>query len=483
MSETPRDSMQQLADLLRNLSVESRPSGKGTLKISKLKRGGNFSTWHAQLRVHFEMNELWGHVKDGDQVSEVKKALCKRDMMAAVDEELLMLIINHESAKAMLDTLTQLFVGTRIAKQMKLRQEFFELKFRRNWVQFMNSTQNIISQLVGCDGVLSWKEQTILFLDKLPKYINFLTHPKRVEIMSKVEVTIEDFNKCFAEILSYLIANGLYDMSANVNVKKEEEKNENLPSSNSAFSAGNKKKFKQKFRKGKGPTCWNCGKSGHIRRECPELSSTKTAANLNKNADVQRNKTNMPLEFAVFKCKTEVLKSKELLNRAELFKRGFILDTGATNHVCGEREKFVELLPLKQPEQIETANGIVMVKHTGTVKFVNDLGREVKLSNVLFWEGAPNLMSGSCITKNGNKILFEENAAVILDRTWKQLYKTKERVGGVFMMKFKPESEQFVGNVVKLWHNRLNHCSKKKLEATIADRVPVKEICREAQES
>ncbi len=70
------------------------------------------------------------------------------------------------------------------------------------------------------------------------------------------------------------------------------------------------------------------------------------------------------------------------------------------------------------PEAIhlQTASGTFTATKSGTLKGMFENGIEVTLEDVLFWEGAPNLVSVSKIVKNGCTINFQRNKAIIYDQ-------------------------------------------------------------------
>ena len=74
----------------------------------------------------------------------------------------------------------------------------------------------------------------------------------------------------------------------------------------------------------------------------------------------------------------------------------WLVDSGATHHVCGDKDLFIEMKPLTKPRDMECANGSdERVEFVGTVEIDLPLDEDkqvarVKLANVLYVPRAPN---------------------------------------------------------------------------------------------
>ena len=64
------------------------------------------------------------------------------------------------------------------------------------------------------------------------------------------------------------------------------------------------------------------------------------------------------------------------------FTGSFILDSGASQHVCGDEGLFLELVGKENEESIFTANGVVRATGVGKVRVVLDNGLDVTLHDV-----------------------------------------------------------------------------------------------------
>ena len=85
----------------------------------------------------------------------------------------------------------------------------------------------------------------------------------------------------------------------------------------------------------------------------------------------------------------------------------FYLDSGASNHVCGDWSLFQSLHPVEEPLIIETASGEATADYTGTIICTsNEI--EIELKDVLYYAGAPNLLSVSKLTSAGCEVKFSK---------------------------------------------------------------------------
>ena len=156
--------------------------------------------------------------------------------------------------------------------------------------------------------------------------------------------------------------------------------------------------------KGKGPKCHHCGKFGHIRRNCNEWVKKKNDSNekearskklrVNK-AEVRRRDSSSSDGDCVGLMVNDVLSANStgLLNK-------WIVDLGATCHMCFDDKLFDELHSLEQPLEVMLGDGYA-VEATGRGTVVLELtevggkASRCKLHEVLYVPDLSyNLLSG-----------------------------------------------------------------------------------------
>ena len=120
------------------------------------------------------------------------------------------------------------------------------------------------------------------------------------------------------------------------------------------------------------------------------------------------------------------------------------------------------------------ANGIIQYSKEGIVDVSLDNGLQVELKDVIYWPGAPLLLSVPKLVDKGVKVDFGSNKAV-LSRNDQVLYEAV-RYDNMFVVNLKtiPKAKCLIS--VAVWHNRLNHCGKKRLMSTLGDKVKRQDV-------
>ncbi|CAA7030339.1 unnamed protein product [Microthlaspi erraticum] len=148
----------------------------------------------------------------------------------------------------------------------------------------------------------------------------------------------------------------------------------------------------------------------------------------------------------------------------------WVIDTGATNHICHDRNAFSTFKPLPDTT-VSLPNGIlVSIVGLGTIP----LGSNLVLTDVLYIPQFKfNLLSVSSLTKSlGCKIWFDESSCVIQERTQGLMIGMGRQVANLYFLDI--ESLSFQGTSVSsvvanvsspdLWHKRLGHPSMSKIQ-------------------
>eukprot|EP00924_Labyrinthula_sp_SR-Ha-C_P002217 augustus_masked-scaffold_19-processed-gene-4.37-mRNA-1 protein AED:0.39 eAED:0.40 QI:0/-1/0/1/-1/1/1/0/1346 len=416
-------------------------------KLRKLGLNGDIYDWIAQLQAHFETLGFWEHVSEGTQIEvqdagvsvDLVKARCRRDLLGSLEMELVVAVRHYSSAYEMFRTIKRMFVGSVANQKRKLRQELAQITFERDYFRFMTRFQALVAQLDSMNGVISWQDLSLNFLERLPKSLSMVTHSlKRVAESSPDARSI--WETTFDAVLDYLMDSGLYHPGKNSQVSEREM----------AMKTGETtSKKKRKKKKKSSARCFGCGKKGHYRSECPEKNSKKGKESGEKPRKNQREEAWM--------CAAK-------LNEKRI---SFILDSGATQHVCGEGELFSNKVRIPE-RQISTASGEICTDKAGDVKLTLENGKPVSLSGALYWPGAPRLLSVAALTAKGVDVSFSKDVATIMSKG-KVVYKAKRCADGLFRVHFLPKEKAMVS--LEVWHNRLNHCSEDRLVRSVSSLV------------
>lgn len=149
----------------------------------------------------------------------------------------------------------------------------------------------------------------------------------------------------------------------------------------------------------------------------------------------------------------------------------WIIDSGASQHMCNSKESFSEMKELNQPIMIRVGNNEkVEANHIGTVKIstkVKNKLRQGNLHNVLYAPNlAVNLFSvGSCIAA-GNKVIFNDNQVGIYNKEGKMIANGIKNRGLFKLNQSSSEATCFIAesSSYHLWHSRLGHLGGQNLK-------------------
>ena len=176
------------------------------------------------------------------------------------------------------------------------------------------------------------------------------------------------------------------------------------------------------------PKCFHCGRIGHKKINCWDLMEEQDSRQFGRSSENRENANvmcNSEYAWDMRKYKTEdekyiSLMVKNKTNDVIKRNRDWIIDSGATSHMCNDRKLFVDLND--KNEEVELGDGYtVAVKGSGRIKMEMEIpGRKTKLcmlSEVLYVPDLSyNLMSVSKMVKNGKGIEFKGDSCLIVDK-------------------------------------------------------------------
>ena len=219
------------------------------------------------------------------------------------------------------------------------------------------------------------------------------------------------------------------------------------------------------FKKIKG-NCWVCGKSGHRAQDCrhrKDQNVPRNVANSTPNNQAA-NVTAMDLDLVA------VISEINMISNV----KGWWVDTGATRHICGDKNLFSEFTPIIGGEKLYMGNSstsVVEGKGTMLLKFTS--GKIVTLVDVLYVpEIRKNLVSGPLLSKKGFKLVFESDKFVL---TKAGMYIGKGYLtDGMFKLNVivsdainKNNASVYIADSFDIWHARLGYVNNKLIHRMI----------------
>lgn len=164
----------------------------------------------------------------------------------------------------------------------------------------------------------------------------------------------------------------------------------------------------------------------------------------------------------------------------------WVIDSGASMHMCHSYNLFHNLTKLKQPSKVSLPNGSTkLVLYSGDIK----INSKLNLQNVIYLPFFKyNMLSVSALTKTSNIVMkFFIDHCILQDRVTQEVIATRSLQGGLYMLNkngcipFRPhnnsvcyiyctaptsninETHSFPMNSYMLWHHRQCHIFNIKL--------------------
>ena len=349
----------QTTRLLRNRKARKRDIEMAESKsvVSTLV-GSNYPTWKVQIKMLLIKQGLWDVMNEDipEDPVEYRKYSSKRDRALAtivlnVDTSLLYLIGDPVDPVNVWTKLEAQFQRKSWANKLSLRRKLYGIKLKVN-----ESVQAHIKSMVEIFDALSVigdhveeEDRVVHILASLPESFEMLV--TALEANSEVPA------------LEVVVERLLHEES-----KKNEKGNCKVPCHDALV--GRHQKFKDKSL-----VCYQCGKTGHIRRNCDMTGNKKKESahmtnHRNKYRTHDSSSSDEENEDNNFdECEALIVIDKALSTVSKESKNKWIIDSGASKHMCNDKQMFVKLVDLKEPQMVKVGNGYpVRVKGKGTIK-------------------------------------------------------------------------------------------------------------------
>lgn len=467
--------------------------------------GKNYTQWKFRMDLLLEEKQMKCFVentlaeaieKKDRGITEAEMILrekkCKSLLAQAIDDEQLQYVMDKDSAKAMYDALVTMFQRKSITSQLLLRRRLLMMKFngadlQDHFAKFDKLIRELKfagAQLIDMDIIVN------LFLT-LPNSFDVVI--TSLESMDETKLTLD------------YVKGRLMDEFA----KKNGGSTQSQPKSESASAMQVKNS----------PLiCYGCGEEGHIKSRCNQRKGGKSKSKSNSKPNFQAKKNSSAncassgkeeegsLLCAVSECgqataaaftsdgnnnnsesiekhsedthqtEAQALKSNKV---AEAQTATFVLDSGATDHMANNKDYFDELSSIngknisvaKKNERISVhQQGDILVKTFQSGDTSIKTMKDVLYSNDL----KCNLMSIRRLTRNGYKVVFENDDATVMKND-AIIFIARAKPNGLYEVELQIEHSIFAGiagekNVNRitqdLWHFRLGHvnvCDLKKM--------------------
>ena len=294
-------------------------------------------------------------------------------------------------------------------------------------------------------------------------------------------------------------------------LERDEETEQGESSNSMAFAGRFSKQQSGKFQKRSGPKCWtcgeeghrssdcsqnrdkdkdcrNCGLRGHIARNCRTQNSGEGRSGGNKDSGEGRgggNRNKGMKKSMVFACPPGT-------SLSELW----ILDSGASAHLCCQKEMFSELRELREgeSEEIQGVGDSVRVEGIGKVPLIcqTEEGEmtEIILEEVKFAPQAQVNLAALSKFLNKGATLHSEGSVVSLQMEGEKFLEAENQDGVSVIRTVSRKPRAFAASAAdegRLWHRRFGHAScetlAKMAEDSLVEGLPSAAALRRAGES
>ena len=412
---------------------------------------------------------LWGIVNDTEDTPnderEIPKFMLRRDralatIVLSMEPTLLYLLgPDPEDPTEVWKKLADQFQKKTWSNKLTLRRKLYDLKLKdgQSVQKHVKALTEIFDELAIIGDPLDDESKVVHLLASLPDAYDILVTALEASAeVPKLEVVTE-------------------------RLLHEETKRKDKDSSNTDAKAISTKHRNPR----KGPKCHHCGKIGHIKRDCWELMKKpeKSTSSWNdKNRSKTQNACTAEQEEEKEKIISLVAENVLTANR----KSNWIVDSGATCHMCNKEELFSELSSLEIPQDITVGDGYsVQAIGKGTVILemnISDNKNVVcKLSDVLYVpQLSYNLLSVSKAARNGKQFQFEDSKCYITD-TKHGVIGIATKYGNLYHLNCNELKDKEnhaamkcsgkTGTKEDVWHRRYGHLGAQNLERLARDKL------------
>ncbi|CAM8904976.1 unnamed protein product [Rhodiola kirilowii] len=378
--------------------------------------GLNFSTWQPKMhfRLHFYLSQLGLgrclteetlRVAENETDRQVLMAynawkdseyLCRNYVLNSLNDVLYKVYKTKSTAKEVWEAVDRKYRPENAGSKKYTVGRFLEFQMvdSKTVTSQVNDLQFIMHDMNSEGMVVNEPFQVAAVIEKLPSgwkdFKNYLKHKRKEMSMEDLVIRLknEEDNRSSDKRLKL--------STGRANVVEHGESSKGKKPFNKLGPKGGtiKKKTHSKFA-GK---CFNCDKEGHRAADCKSKQKKKKKVNVAEGDDED-------LLVAVI----------SQLNLADSNPKEWWLDTGATHHICSDKNAFSELKLSENGEKVYMGNSATSeVKGKGSVILKMTSGKELKLTNVSYVPDIrKNLVSGALLDAHGFKIVFESQKVVL----------------------------------------------------------------------
>ncbi|CAK9827482.1 Retrovirus-related Pol polyprotein from transposon TNT 1-94 [Anthophora retusa] len=442
---------------------------QATVKIPPLSKD-NYDTWKIHAKALLVKNGVWAYVcgKKKRPTNEAESIawseadeIAMSDIILTIGANQLKHVSGCNTSFDMWNKLKNMYESEGPTRKAMLLEELIHHKMEetQDMRDHVSKFFDTVNKLESMDINIPQEMIVILLLSSIPKSYE----PLRIAIKSRKELpTPEELKiKLLDEYQARKRSTDIENSEAMLvwkqrkgNIEKKKEK---------PFQSKTDGQFK----------CYRCGKPGHFAKTC---------------------RSKLP------ENKFETSKRAEVTMRAVTeYEDKWCLDSGASSHMCFEKEKFRNIGESRVDNLKLANNDSTSIEGIGVVEISPNKNITVKLQETLLVPGLrSNLLSVSKITDYGLEVTFRRNEAVVSNPMTGAKIMTAERDKNLYFIKENTEevaTAQESMSTLQKWHYKFGHLNERDLRDLVRhekvygvkckndEKFPTCEICIKGKQS
>ena len=417
---------------------------------------GNYATWKLQCQMALMKENLWGIVSQtenppGDEASvdAVAKYRARKDQALAtivlsIEPSLLYLLGEPKDPIDVWKKLESQFQKKTWANKLVLRRKLHSLRLKEGEPvqRHIKQMTELFNELAVVGAQLDEEDRVVHLLASLPEcYDTLVTALEASEKVPSMEVVIDRL---------------LYEEK-----KSKDRREETETDQEGALAVKHKSKWKRGIR------CHYCGKLGHIQKDCYEREKNngkmrKSSHRVDKSSVKKKDDDGIGLLASA-----QALAASNHIN-------SWIVDSGATCHICCNKMMFSEMKIMDRSQTITLGDGrSIESTSQGTVKLKlkqpDGTYKRATLYDVLYVpELSYNLLSVTKATELGKTVRFDEFTCEIINED-QEVVGSATKCGSLYYLNCQMMSPHQIINTareqsVKVWHHRYGHLNVRSLK-------------------
>ena len=407
----------------------------------------NYALWSIKMASLLRLKDCYAAVTDPGTATAVQKDKALSLLSLNVTDHVLLTVCSGiATADALWIRLKEHFQSSAVAQQINLRSQYSNLRKlgSETMLQYFARTKVLVSKLNAAGVVVSDNDVAVQFLVGLPT--EYDTVSTVMQLKAK-ELKLDDL---YHELLPF---EQKFTTQQEVQAMVTTQTSGKALAYGPAFGSGSGAQKSERV-------CYYCQKPGHIKKHCRKRKADlakKTPASVPAVAST-------PVALTI----TAAAATVDLPAGYQ----AWVLDSGATDHMCNCLESFSVSMPLTPPVPVTVGDGNKsFAVAIGTVCLP---GSAVQLKNVYFVPDLQfNLFSVRKATSMGAEVHFVNNAGTVTVNG-KVVISAEQVSEGLYRFVVGPVPSALVSKVPnspELWHRRLGHLSFGSMAKMVTDNM------------